>query len=128
MLIGYHPGVGESGIGSPVSTVIARKGADVEICYLAVMEDAVAEGTRARALRVRGMRAHAAALGPARTLPILATMDEREVSFFGSQAPFGRATESDEIAPSCLLFAEGLISSPPSGEMLASIGGEMLPE
>jgi NAD(P)-dependent dehydrogenase (short-subunit alcohol dehydrogenase family) len=54
-------------------------------------------------------------------------MDEKKVQEFGSQAPFGRAAQPDEIAPSYLFFAAGAMSSYYSGEVLAPIGGETLP-
>lgn len=61
-------------------------------------------------------------------MPVIpATMDEREVTSFGSQAPFGRVTELDEIGPSCLLCAGCAMSSHCSCEVLAPIGGETLP-
>lgn len=39
----------------------------------------------------------------------------------------GRAAHPDEIAPSCVFFASGQLSSYYSGEVLALIGGETLP-
>jgi len=81
----------------------------------------------AQTLRDRGVRVNAVAPGPVWTPLIPATMDEDKVSSFGSQAPFGRAAEPDEIAPSYLFFAAGAMSSYYSGEVLAPIGGETLP-
>lgn len=81
----------------------------------------------AQTLRERGIRVNAVAPGPVWTPLIPATMDERKVASFGSQAPFGRAAEPDEIAPSYLFFAAGVMSSYYSGEVLAPIGGETLP-
>ena len=40
----------------------------------------------------------------------------------------GRAARPDEIAPSYVFFASGRISSCYSGEVLAPIGGETLPD
>jgi NAD(P)-dependent dehydrogenase (short-subunit alcohol dehydrogenase family) len=81
----------------------------------------------AQTLRDRGIRVNAVAPGPVWTPLIPATMDEQKVAGFGSQAPFGRAAEPDEIAPSYLFFASGAMSSYYSGEVLAPIGGETLP-
>jgi NAD(P)-dependent dehydrogenase (short-subunit alcohol dehydrogenase family) len=81
----------------------------------------------AQTLRDRGIRVNAVAPGPVWTPLIPATMDEEKVQSFGSQAPFGRAAEPDEIAPSYLFFASGRMSSYYSGEVLAPIGGETLP-
>jgi NAD(P)-dependent dehydrogenase (short-subunit alcohol dehydrogenase family) len=81
----------------------------------------------AQNLRDRGIRDNAVAPGPVWTPLIPATMDAEKVASFGSQAPFGRAAEPDEIAPSYLFFASGTMSSYYSGEVLAPIGGETLP-
>jgi NAD(P)-dependent dehydrogenase (short-subunit alcohol dehydrogenase family) len=81
----------------------------------------------AQNLRDRGIRVNAVAPGPVWTPLIPATMDAEKVASFGSQAPFGRAAEPDEIAPSYLFFASGTMSSYYSGEVLAPIGGETLP-
>jgi len=81
----------------------------------------------AQTLRERGIRVNAVAPGPVWTPLIPATMDPERVASFGSQAPFGRAAEPDEIAPSYLFFASGRMSSYYSGEVLAPIGGETLP-
>jgi NAD(P)-dependent dehydrogenase (short-subunit alcohol dehydrogenase family) len=81
----------------------------------------------AQTLREKGIRVNAVAPGPVWTPLIPATMDEERVESFGSQTPFGRAAEPDEIAPSYLFFACGVMSSYYSGEVLAPIGGETLP-
>jgi NAD(P)-dependent dehydrogenase (short-subunit alcohol dehydrogenase family) len=81
----------------------------------------------AQTLREKGIRVNAVAPGPVWTPLIPATMDEERVESFGSQTPFGRAAEPDEIAPSYLFFASGRMSSYYSGEVLAPIGGETLP-
>jgi NAD(P)-dependent dehydrogenase (short-subunit alcohol dehydrogenase family) len=75
----------------------------------------------------KGIRVNAVAPGPVWTPLIPATMDAERVESFGSQTPFGRAAEPDEIAPSYLFFASGRMSSYYSGEVLAPIGGETLP-
>lgn len=78
-------------------------------------------------LQPRGIRVNAVAPGPVWTPLIPATMSEEKVESFGSNAPFGRAAQPDEIAPSYLFFASGAMSSYYSGEVLAPIGGETLP-
>ena len=70
---------------------------------------------------------HSVAPGPVWTPLIPSTFDEEKVSQFGSQVPMGRAAHPDEIAPSCVFFAAGRLSSYYSGEVLAPIGGETLP-
>jgi NAD(P)-dependent dehydrogenase (short-subunit alcohol dehydrogenase family) len=80
-----------------------------------------------QALLDRGIRVNCVAPGPVWTPLIPATMDEEKVADFGSQAPYGRAAQPDEIAPSYVFFAAGLLSSYYSGEVLAPIGGETLP-
>jgi NAD(P)-dependent dehydrogenase (short-subunit alcohol dehydrogenase family) len=81
----------------------------------------------AQTLMDRGIRVNAVAPGPVWTPLIPATMDAEKVATFGAQAPVGRAAEPDEIAPSYVFFASGLMSSYYSGEVLAPIGGETLP-
>jgi NAD(P)-dependent dehydrogenase (short-subunit alcohol dehydrogenase family) len=81
----------------------------------------------AQTLMDRGIRVNAVAPGPVWTPLIPATMDAERVSEFGTQAPMGRAAQPDEIAPSYVFFAAGLMSSYYSGEVLAPIGGETLP-
>ncbi len=81
----------------------------------------------AQALRERGIRVNCVAPGPVWTPLIPATMDAQTVAEFGTQAPFGRAAEPDEIAPSYVFFAADRLSSYYSGEVLAPIGGETLP-
>lgn len=81
----------------------------------------------AQTLRSKGIRVNAVAPGPVWTPLIPATFDAEKVEMFGSQAPFGRAAQPNEIAPSYLFFASGVMSSYYSGEVLAPIGGETLP-
>jgi NAD(P)-dependent dehydrogenase (short-subunit alcohol dehydrogenase family) len=81
----------------------------------------------AQTLMERGIRVNAVAPGPVWTPLIPATMDAERVASFGAQAPMGRAAQPDEIAPSFVFFAAGLMSSYYSGEVLAPIGGETLP-
>ncbi|TQC49620.1 SDR family oxidoreductase [Rhodococcus sp. WS4] len=81
----------------------------------------------AQALLDRGIRVNCVAPGPVWTPLIPATMDEDKVAEFGKQAPYGRAAQPDEIAPSYVFFAAGMLSSYYSGEVLAPLGGETLP-
>ncbi|MGV9869893.1 SDR family oxidoreductase [Rhodococcus koreensis] len=81
----------------------------------------------AQVLLDRGIRVNCVAPGPVWTPLIPATMDEEKVAEFGKQAPYGRAAQPDEIAPSYVFFASGLLSSYYSGEVLAPLGGETLP-
>lgn len=81
----------------------------------------------AQALRDDGIRVNAVAPGPVWTPLIPATMSAEKVASFGQQAPFGRAAEPDEIAPSYVFFAADRLSSYYSGEVLTPIGGETLP-
>ena len=81
----------------------------------------------AQTLLERGIRVNCVAPGPVWTPLIPATMDEEKVAEFGKQAPYGRAAQPDEIAPSYVFFASGLLSSYYSGEVLAPLGGETLP-
>lgn len=81
----------------------------------------------AQALLERGIRVNCVAPGPVWTPLIPATMDEEKVADFGKQAPYGRAAQPDEIAPSYVFFAAGLLSSYYSGEVLAPLGGETMP-
>lgn len=81
----------------------------------------------AQSLQPRGIRVNCVAPGPVWTPLIPATMDSEKVADFGSQAPYGRAAQPDEIAPSYVFFAADRLSSYYSGEVLAPIGGETLP-
>ncbi|SDR13637.1 NAD(P)-dependent dehydrogenase, short-chain alcohol dehydrogenase family [Tsukamurella pulmonis] len=81
----------------------------------------------AQSLVDRGIRVNCVAPGPVWTPLIPATFDEEAVAGFGEQAPYGRAADPDEIAPSYVFFASSTMSSYYSGETLAPIGGETLP-
>lgn len=81
----------------------------------------------AQSFQDRGIRINCVAPGPVWTPLIPATMDAEKVATFGQQAPFGRAAQPDEIAPSYVFFASETMSSYYSGEVLAPIGGEALP-
>ncbi|WP_422331329.1 SDR family oxidoreductase [Rhodococcus sp. (in: high G+C Gram-positive bacteria)] len=81
----------------------------------------------AQSLLEKGIRVNCVAPGPVWTPLIPATMSEEKVAEFGTQAPYGRAAQPDEIAPSYVFFAAGSLSSYYSGEVLAPLGGETLP-
>ncbi|WP_051139438.1 SDR family oxidoreductase [Gordonia hirsuta] len=81
----------------------------------------------AKALLDRRIRVNCVAPGPVWTPLIPATLPADQVADFGSQAPYGRAAEPDEIAPSYVFFASDRLSSYYTGEVLAPIGGETLP-
>ncbi|MBD8506463.1 SDR family oxidoreductase [Hoyosella sp. G463] len=81
----------------------------------------------AQSLMDRRIRVNCVAPGPVWTPLIPATFPEGAVEDFGEQAPFGRAAQPDEIAPSFVFFAANQLSSYYSGEVLAPIGGETLP-
>ncbi|MEE2034482.1 SDR family oxidoreductase [Rhodococcus chondri] len=94
----------------------ATKGAVIALTY-----------SLAQALSDRQIRVNCVAPGPVWTPLIPATMDAEKVAEFGQQAPYGRAAQPDEIAPSYVFFASDTMSSYYSGEVLAPIGGETLP-
>jgi NAD(P)-dependent dehydrogenase (short-subunit alcohol dehydrogenase family) len=94
----------------------ATKGAVIALTY-----------ALAQNLLDRGIRVNCVAPGPVWTPLIPATMDPERVADFGSQAPYGRAAQPDEIAPSYVFFASDRLSSYYSGEVLAPLGGETTP-
>ena len=81
----------------------------------------------AQALVERGIRVNSVAPGPVWTPLIPATMDEEKVEQFGAQVPMGRAAQPDEIAPSYVFFASTELSGYYTGEVLAPVGGEIVP-
>lgn len=81
----------------------------------------------AQSLLSKGIRVNAVAPGPVWTPLIPATLESDKVESFGEQAPYGRAAQPDEIAPSYLFFASEKLSSYYTGEVLAPTGGEILP-
>lgn len=94
----------------------ATKGAIISLTY-----------SLAQALVNRRIRVNAVAPGPVWTPLIPATMDEDKVQGFGTDTPYGRAAQPDEIAPSFVFFASNRLSSYYSGEVLAPIGGYTMP-
>lgn len=122
------PHLGEGSVILNTASINGLRGNKTLIDYAATKGAVLAlTYSLAQTLRDRGIRVNAVAPGPVWTPLIPATMDEEKVQSFGSQAPFGRAAEPDEIAPSYLFFASGRMSSYYSGEVLAPIGGETLP-
>lgn len=81
----------------------------------------------AQALNSRGIRVNCVAPGPVWTPLIPATMDAESVEGFGGQAPYGRAAEPDELAPSYVFLAAERMSSFYNGEVLSALGGETVP-
>ncbi len=79
----------------------------------------------AQTLMDRGIRVNCVAPGPVWTPLIPSTLGEKGAEGFGQQAPMGRAADPDEIAPSYVFFASGLLSSYYTGETLAPVGGEI---
>lgn len=94
----------------------ASKGAVIALTY-----------SLAKTLMERQIRVNCVAPGPVWTPLIPSTMPAEQVEHFGEQAPYGRAADPDEIAPSYVFFASDQLSSYYSGEVLAPIGGETLP-
>ncbi|HIV57908.1 MAG TPA: SDR family oxidoreductase [Candidatus Stackebrandtia faecavium] len=81
----------------------------------------------AQALVPKGIRVNCVAPGPVWTPLIPATLPSEQVADFGQQAPYGRAADPDELAPSYVFFAAGQMSSYYSGEVFAALGGETTP-
>ena len=75
----------------------------------------------------RRIRVNAVAPGPVWAPLIPATFPPEKTSSFGQQTPMGRAGHPDEIAPSYVFFAAERLSSYYTGEVLAPVGGEILP-
>ncbi|MFF5260074.1 SDR family oxidoreductase [Actinomadura viridis] len=81
----------------------------------------------AQNLMDKGIRVNCVAPGPVWTPLIPATFDAERVEGFGEQAPMERAAHPDEIAPSYVFFASGVMSSYYSGQTLVPAGGEIHP-
>lgn len=81
----------------------------------------------AQSLAKRRIRVNCVAPGPVWTPLIPATMPQEKVESFGSNPPFERPAQPDEIAPSYVFFAADQLSSYYSGEVLAPLGGETMP-
>lgn len=74
-----------------------------------------------------GIRVNCVAPGPVWTPLIPSTMPPESVDGFGEQAPFRRSAQPDEIAPSYVFFVSDALSSYYSGQVLAPVGGEIVP-
>lgn len=74
-----------------------------------------------------GIRVNCVAPGTVWTPLIPSTMPPESVDGFGEQAPIGRSAQPDEIAPSYVFFAANQLSSYYSGQVLAPVGGEIVP-
>ncbi|MFW0788776.1 SDR family oxidoreductase [Gordonia sp. CPCC 205333] len=74
-----------------------------------------------------GIRVNCVAPGPVWTPLTPGTMPADLVEDFGTQAPIGRSAQPDEIAPSYVFFAADSLSSYYSGQVLAPVGGEIVP-
>jgi NAD(P)-dependent dehydrogenase (short-subunit alcohol dehydrogenase family) len=81
----------------------------------------------AQSLAGRGIRVNCVAPGPVWTPLIPSTPPAQSVEDFGSQVPMGRASHPDDIAPSYVFFASERLSGYYSGEILAPVGGEIIP-
>ncbi|WP_199733419.1 SDR family oxidoreductase [Micromonospora sp. BL4] len=94
----------------------ATKGAIIALTY-----------SLAQSLIKKRIRVNCVAPGPVWTPLIPATFPADKVQEFGQQVPMGRAAQPDEIAPSYVFFASDQLSSYYTGEVLAPIGGIILP-
>ena len=81
----------------------------------------------AQALVDRRIRVNAVAPGPVWTPLIPATLGAQRTAEFGTEVPYGRAAQPDELAPSYVFFASEVLSSYYTGEVLAALGGQTLP-
>ncbi|AUS81492.1 KR domain-containing protein [Actinoalloteichus sp. AHMU CJ021] len=81
----------------------------------------------AQSLVDRGIRVNCVAPGPVWTPLIPATLGSERTGSFGGQVPMGRPAQPDEIAPSYVFFAAPALSSFYTGEVLAPLGGEIMP-
>lgn len=72
----------------------------------------------------RGIRVNCVAPGPVWTPLNPADRDAEDVAKFGSDTPYGRPAQPEEIAPAFVFFASPADSSYITGEVLALLGGE----
>lgn len=72
----------------------------------------------------RGIRVNCVAPGPVWTPLNPADRSAEEVATFGSDTPYGRPAQPEEIAPSYVFFASEADSSYITGEVLTLLGGE----
>lgn len=78
----------------------------------------------ARNLVEKGIRVNCVAPGPVWTPLNPADQEAEKVAKFGSQAPYGRPAQPEEIAPAYVYFASAADSSYVTGEVLALTGGK----
>jgi NAD(P)-dependent dehydrogenase (short-subunit alcohol dehydrogenase family) len=120
--------MGEGGVIINTGSVNGLRGNKTLIDYSAT-KGAVHAWTyaMAQALVDRGIRVNCVAPGPVWTPLIPATFAAERVESFGSQVPYGRPADPDELAPSYVFFAANQLSSYYTGEVLAALGGETTP-
>jgi|SRR5690554_1115814 len=108
------------------ASVTAYRGSSKLIDYSAT-KGAIISFTRSLAqnLAPKHIRVNAVAPGPIWTPLIASSFDKKRVSEFGSDTPFGRAGEPNEVA-TCFLFLASEDSSYMSGQCLHPNGGEII--
>lgn len=108
------------------ASVTAYRGSSKLIDYSAT-KGAIISFTRSLAqnLAPKHIRVNAVAPGPIWTPLIVSSFDKKRVSEFGSDTPFGRAGEPNEVA-TCFLFLASEDSSYMSGQCLHPNGGEII--
>jgi NAD(P)-dependent dehydrogenase (short-subunit alcohol dehydrogenase family) len=108
------------------SSVTAYKGSDHLLDYSST-KGAITTFTRSlsQALADKCIRVNAVAPGPVWTPLIPSTFPAKEVETFGSDVPFGRAGQPEEIAPSYVFLASD-DSSYMTGQILHPNGGTIV--
>ncbi len=81
-------------------------------------------GGLAQLLAEKGIRVNCVAPGPVWTPLNPSDQQAEQVSKFGSQVPYGRPAQPEEIAPAYVFFASDGDSSYVTGEILTLLGGE----
>lgn len=119
-----HLNAGDSIINT--ASVTAYRGSAHLLDY-AASKGAIVSFTRSLAgsLVKKGIRVNAVAPGPVWTPLIVASMNEEELSTFGSDSPMGRPAQPVEIA-SCFVFLASEDASYISGQVLHPNGGEIV--
>jgi len=108
------------------ASITAYRGSPTLLDYSAT-KGAVVSFTRALSMNVnkQGIRVNAVAPGPIWTPLIPSTFDEQAVASFGSDTPFGRCGQPDELSPAYVYLAS-CDSSYMSGQVLHINGGEIV--